>query len=169
MMGGSYGAMGSGMMGGAGGYGPRMIGGLGRMMGGGMMGPGMMGGMMAMHGGGFGMMQGMVAAFDTNGDGLVSPEELRTGLDADLKKFDKNGDGKLSLAEYQGLWLQLMQRAMVRHFQMLDVDGNGEVTRQELDAPARVMERMQTLWKSHGGYGGQMPGRGGAGMMNGDN
>ncbi|MBI1220764.1 MAG: calcium-binding protein [Rhodobacteraceae bacterium] len=157
--------------------GPGMMGGNGPTngngsMGGGMMGNGMMGQMMAMTGGGFGPMGGpgvmgpLFQKFDTNGDGIVSPDELRTGLQAALKQYDKNGDGVLSLDEFSAFYTEVTRPAMVRHFQALDTDGDGKITATEMSAPADRMAQMQKLWQSQHGDGTAVPG---PGMMNGNN
>ena len=44
-----------------------------------------------------------MAEFDSNGDGVLSGQELQaaTGLNAAIKRFDKNGDGQLDEAEIE--------------------------------------------------------------------
>ena len=93
------GHMGPGMMyGRGGGYGM----GPGMMGGGMMMGPGMMGpGMM-----GRGMMgpQMMILMMDTNGDGKLSLEEFQAIHGRMFKYLDKNGDGQLTPDEIHNHW-----------------------------------------------------------------
>lgn len=108
------GMMGSGMMGG-----PMMQGGM--MMPGGMMGPGMMG-----------MGMPLARAFDTNGDGQLTPEEMEAGLRAELTKYDANSDGSLSLDEFQSFYAEMTRTMMVRAFQHADADGDGRVTPEEM-------------------------------------
>ena len=119
----------SGMMGGQGG----MSGMMAHMQ---KMGGGMMGGMGPMS---------MMLAFDTDGDGTVSPEELRTGLQAKLGEFDADGDGSLSISEFETLHSAMIRETMVDRFQYLDADGDGTVTAGEMTAPADVMTRMQSM------------------------
>jgi len=123
--GGQYGMGGSGMGGhGMGGHGGGQGGGYGGGHGGG-------------HGGGYGGgpgMHDMLLGFDANDDGKLSQEEIDQGRANQLKKFDKNGDGTLNLAEYEALWLDAKRERMVDRFQGHDADGDGKVTREEFGA-----------------------------------
>ncbi len=78
-----------------------------------------------------GGMHGMMTAYDANNDGKLSQEEIDQGRANQLKKFDKDGDGALSLAEYEALWLDAMRERMVDRFQDHDDDGDGKVTAEE--------------------------------------
>lgn len=126
--------------------GPGMMGGMGGMMDmmqrmhGNMMGGGMMGGMGPMGGG---MMQMFDA--DADGDGTVTPKEMRTQLQAKLAEYDSDGDGTLSIAEFETLHSAMIRETMVDRFQQLDADGDGAVTAEEMVAPAEMMERMQMM------------------------
>ena len=75
--------------------------------------------------------------FDTNKDGVVTQEEIDKARADQLKRFDKDGDGKLSLKEYEALWLDAMRERMVDRFQRLDRDGDASVTLEEFVAPTR--------------------------------
>lgn len=101
----------------------------------GMGGRGMGGHGMGGHGGGHGMggsgMHDMLHGFDANEDSKLSQEEIDTGRANQLKKFDKDGDGTLSIAEYEALWLDVMREKMVDRFQEHDADGDGKVTTEE--------------------------------------
>ncbi len=133
------------------GYGPQ--GGMMQMM----MGPGGMGQGMGMGIGpaigglpggsmmGGGMMRQLFDQFDTDGNGIVSADEARAGLAAQLEKYDANGDGVLSLGEFEALHADFLRETMVDRFQALDNDGDGQVTLDEITAPARMIERMQSL------------------------
>jgi Ca2+-binding EF-hand superfamily protein len=101
----------------------------GRMMGG-MGGPGMMGG-------------ALFESFDADEDGTLTPDELRAGLEAQLRTYDADGDGSLSIEEFEVLHSAAIREMMVDHFQALDNDGDGRVTGEEITAPAKRMERMQ--------------------------
>ena len=109
-MGGQYGMAGYGGMGGHGGMGGFGMGG---------------------HGGGHGGMHDMLLSFDANDDGKLSQEEIDQGRANQLKKFDKDGNGTLNLAEYEALWLDAMRERMVDRFQGHDSDGDGKVTGEE--------------------------------------
>lgn len=117
-------------------------------------GPGMMGnmgGMMdmmaRMHGNmmGAGMGGGMMQMFDADGDGTTTPDEMRTQLQTKLTEYDSDGDGSLSIAEFEALHSAMIREMMVDRFQHLDADGDGAVTPEEMAAPADRMERMQNM------------------------
>ena len=143
MMHGRDGMMGGGMMGGG-------------MMGGGMMGGGMMGG---------GMMSGMnsyaMRMFDANKDGTLTPEEMTKGMQAEIKTYDADTSGSLSLAEFEAMHAAHTRTMMVRAFQMHDEDGDGQVTEAEIATVATMMQMMMAGAK--GGPG--MHGAGKGGMM----
>lgn len=87
------------------------------------------------HGGGHHEMGGhrghdtdMMAFFDADKDGRLTQDEIDTVRAGQLEKFDADGDGTLSLAEYQALWLDAMRERMVDRFQDHDADGDGRVT-----------------------------------------
>ena len=144
-----------------------------QMQNGGMMGDGM--GMMRGHGGmrdashhgmmggGMGMMMGghqsnSMGAFDTNKDGTLSPEEMTAGIQAELKTYDTDANGKLSLEEFAVMHAAHTRPMTVRAFQMHDSDGDAQVTEAEVAAMAEMMQ-------SHmAGQQGGMPATG-KGMM----
>ncbi len=104
----------------------------------GMMGGGMMGGMGPMHG-------AVMQMFDADGDGTVTAEELRAGLQAKLTEYDSDGDGTLSISEFETLHSVMIRETMVDRFQHLDADGDGSVTADEISAVADTMERMKNM------------------------
>jgi hypothetical protein len=151
-------------------------------------GMGNMGGMMQMmqrmHGqmmsGGMGggmMGSNANAAFDTDGDGTVSPDEMRAGLAAQLAKYDADGNGVLSIAEFETLNSAMIRNSMVDRFQALDEDGDGQITNEEMTAPAARAEKMAAMRALAAERGnGTMPmgegagnGMGQGGMMNNNN
>lgn len=122
------------------GRGGMMGGGMGRMMGMMQMMQDGQNGMMGQGGmGGFGAID---MAYDTDGDGTVSPEELRAGRQAALGTYDADGDGTLSLDEFEAFHADRIRERTVDRFQALDADGDGQVTTEEFAAPAERMERM---------------------------
>ncbi|MHA1559405.1 MAG: EF-hand domain-containing protein [Alphaproteobacteria bacterium] len=85
----------------------------------------------------------LFATFDTDGDGLVTQDEIDGVRAAELAEFDADGDGTLSLEEYQALWLARVYERMVDAFQQLDADGDGEITIEEFNAGlANIVARM---------------------------
>ena len=81
-----------------------------------------------------GAMHGLMERYDTNGDRALTQEELDAARSAQFSEFDTDGDGTLTLAEYQGLWLDAMREQMVDRFQAHDDDGSGTVTAEEFNA-----------------------------------
>lgn len=129
----------------------------GQMIGGGM---GMMGdryGMMGGHGG-MGMMMGIgqhyaMATFDTNKDGTLSSEEMTAGIQAEIKTYDADGNGALSLEEFAVMHAARTRPMTVRAFQMHDPDGDAQVTEAEMAATAAMMQSFS------GWQHGNMPGK----------
>jgi Ca2+-binding EF-hand superfamily protein len=87
------------------------------------------------------MMGHNMKVFDTDENGSITPEERRNGLLAELKKYDTNEDGTLSIAEFEALHSAHIRNKMVDRFQMLDEDGDGKVTEAEMSAGADKMEK----------------------------
>lgn len=97
---------------------------------------------------------GQAAAIDTDGDGLLSVEEIaamhiraattRANDHATrmIERQDSDGDGKLSVAEMS------VRPMPARMFEMLDADGDGAITEAEVDA---AQERMAE--RRGGGHG----------------
>ena len=100
------------------------------------------------HGGGRRMME----EYDTNEDGKLTQEEVDQARAGQLKKFDKDGDGMLSIGEYEALWLDAMRERMVDRFQEHDADGDGKVTQEEFGKRyAHMIKRMDR--NGDGAYG----------------
>lgn len=116
----------------------------GQMMGAGTMGPMQCAMMGAMDGRMMGMM-GMMGRLDTDADGEVTGDEARAALSAKLTEYDKDGDGTLSIAEFEALHTAMICETMVDRFQYLDADGDGRVTSDEMTAPADQFERMERM------------------------
>jgi len=104
----------------------------------GMMGSGMAGFAGQMMGGG----DHLQAIFDTDKDGTVTPEELRTGLLDALKTYDADGNGTLSLDEFETMHTAHIRETTVDRFQAFDADGDGQITAEEMAAPAERMQHM---------------------------
>ncbi len=109
----------------------------------------MMGGGMPMIGGPGGMagmdrdMMQMMMSGDMMGSGMAgtqSATDSGSKMRARLAEFDADGDGSLSLAEFETLHAAMIRELTVDRFQHLDADGDGRVTADEMGAPARRME-----------------------------
>ena len=74
------------------------------------------------------MMRERLNEADSDGDGKVTKAEIKTKQEANLAKYDTNNDGQLSLEEYKPLWIERHNRRIVRSFQFLDANGNGQVS-----------------------------------------
>jgi Ca2+-binding EF-hand superfamily protein len=81
--------------------------------------------------------------FDANQDGRLTQAEIDQVRQSRLAEFDQNGDGSLSLEEYQALWVAAMRESMVDRFQAHDDDGDGMVTAEEFGEPFdRIVSRL---------------------------
>jgi Ca2+-binding EF-hand superfamily protein len=93
------------------------------------------------HGMGPGMDQGperleqLYMLYDTNKDGKITQDEVNAARTAILADADTDKSGSLNIAEFQNAWLKLNNLRMVRDFQRLDVNGDGQVTKEEFDQP----------------------------------
>lgn len=105
-------------------------------------GPGpLMGGPM-MNGATTGAAMPLFDAFDRSANGEISQADIDAVRTERLAAFDSDGDGALTLDEYEALWLDAMHTRMVRGFQRLDVDGDTLVTAEEFLAPFnRIVDR----------------------------
>ena len=74
------------------------------------------------------MMRERLNEADSDGDGKATKAEIKTKQEANLAKYDTNNDGQLSLEEYKPLWIERHNRRIVRSFQFLDANGNGQVS-----------------------------------------
>jgi Ca2+-binding EF-hand superfamily protein len=131
----------------------------------------------------------MFEAIDTDGDQMISPQELKKAI-AGLKKLDADGDGSISLAEAspqggRGAFFGGDPAQMVdRMFEQNDKNGDGKLTEDELDPRmagmlrnadengdgaidkeelTKSMENMRNRFGGPGGPGGQRGGFGGPG------
>ncbi len=91
-----------------------------------------------------GMMGGaMQKMLGTDGDKTVTPEEASAQLQAMLKQYDADTSGTLSISEYEALHSAMIREMMVDRFQHLDADGDGQITAEEMNAPAAQAKRMK--------------------------
>src|SRR5918995_1082498 len=97
------------------------------------------------HGGGHhgGGAMRLFEQFDANQDGRLTQAEIDQARQSRLAEFDQDGDGSLSLEEYQALWMDAMRERMVDRFQSHDDDGDGLVTSEEFAEPfGRIVSRL---------------------------
>ncbi len=120
------------------------------------------------HHKGWGMHR-MMERFDTNEDSKLTQSELDGARTKLLATHDGNKDGKLSLDEFEKLWLEVKRRRMVRGFQRIDKDGDASITLNEFLKPfSKIIERLDRnedgvldkqdrrhhKWQSRGHHGG---------------
>ena len=85
----------------------------------------------------------LMETFDQNNDGKLTQVEVEQTRQERFAQFDTDSDGKLSLQEYEALWLDAMRSRMVDRFQDLDDDGDAAVTTEEFVAPfEQLISRM---------------------------
>jgi Ca2+-binding EF-hand superfamily protein len=82
--------------------------------------------------GGMGMpVMRMAREADTDKDRALSQAEIDAFVTEKVRLGDANGDGNLSLDEFQTVWLSIVRPTMVDRFQDLDEDGDGSITAAE--------------------------------------
>ncbi len=83
--------------------------------------------------------------YDTNGNGTVSEAEIAAEQTRLFGAVDVDGDGKLSVAEFRRRGRLIMRTGGATLFDMLDVNGDQQVTVEELHGPkARWLKRYNT-------------------------
>ncbi|CTQ47640.1 EF-hand domain-containing protein [Roseibium aggregatum] len=105
------------------------------------------------------MMDGTMMRMMMGGDMMDAPaaDAGRTEMLSRLTEFDADGDGTLSLSEFETLHAALARETTVDQFQHLDADGDGKITQTEMVAPARRMEMRGMSPGSPGTMMRQMP------------
>jgi Ca2+-binding EF-hand superfamily protein len=87
--------------------------------------------------------QSLFETFDANQDGTLTQAEVDQARQSKLAEFDRDGNGSLSLEEYQALWMDAMRERMVDRFQGHDDDGDGMVTAEEFGNDySRIISRL---------------------------
>jgi Ca2+-binding EF-hand superfamily protein len=116
------------------------------------------------EGGGRGMRQPspeMLKKFDKDGDGKLSQEEAKAAREARqaemLKLYDKDGDGKLSDDETKAMReaQQAKRKALIEKY---DADKDGKLDETERKAAADAGEDLSVLMGGRGPGGGQRRG-----------
>lgn len=131
------------------------------------------GGFAAHHGGFHERGRRMFQELDQNADGKVTQAEVKARSENRLATFDADKDGRLSLDEFQAMWLEFVRPRMVDRFQAFDEDGDAAITQAELtgrlsgmierldrndDGAVTKQELRRTLrhfWRGHHGGRGQ--------------
>ena len=92
-----------------------------------------------------------MSGMDANGDGRTSRAEYRVGLVDGSMKFDRNSDGRVTIAEMPAATrLPGIKGIMVKVFKQNDTSGDGALSREELGARAEA--RFTQLDTSADGY-----------------
>ncbi|MEM7403673.1 MAG: hypothetical protein AAF458_00210 [Pseudomonadota bacterium] len=83
--------------------------------------------------------------YDTNQDQVVTASEVNAERSKTLATHDANGDGALTMAEFEQVWLERMRPRLERAFQRLDTDGDARVSSGEYQQTTdRLMSRLDT-------------------------
>ncbi len=79
----------------------------------------------------------MIELLDTSGDGKVSLTEITDEQRRLIAAIDVNRDGKLSADEFRRRGRLLMSLRTYTLFDLLDADGDGQLTADEIAAPSK--------------------------------
>ena len=85
---------------------------------------------------GFAFADDHLSQYDTNGDGVVTSDEILAAKTTEFTDADTNGDDALSLAEFQNLQNSLQTSRIESAFDNLDADDDSSITLAELTASA---------------------------------
>jgi hypothetical protein len=85
----------------------------------------------------------MLAKYDTDGNGVLSAEEMTAAHAAEIATYDTDANGTLSLEEFQAMHAAheqaQMEAMLAARFAALDADGDGQVSDAEMTAAAGQM------------------------------
>lgn len=88
------------------------------------------------------MMMEIFRQADADGDGKLSQEELDAFIAGQVSEANTDGTDGVTLEEFEIIWLNLTNRAMVRTFQFMDTDGDAVISQEEIDERfGKVVER----------------------------
>jgi hypothetical protein len=76
-------------------------------------------------------------SFDSNGDGKVTLDEFNTASADRFKKMDKNADGRLTEEEFSTYVQARREQRRLERFKTVDADNNGSVSKDEYLAAQR--------------------------------
>lgn len=112
----------------------------------------MMARMMQMH---RAMMVGQ-NAMGMMGQGMMpgsDQQALGPDMEVNLQEYDADGDGSLTLEEFEALHMQTLREQMVDRFQDLDADGDGQVSQEEITQAEQRTSTMQAMNSGSGSDG----------------
>lgn len=78
----------------------------------------------------------MMNEFDADGDRLISNEEAYGKLQSMHGQADDDNDGLLTFGEFTPIYAMVMREVIVDQFQVLDADGDGAISGNEMTASA---------------------------------
>ena len=79
------------------------------------------------------MFRTILTEVDADKDGAITQAEVDAFRQAKVAGADANSDGGLSIDEFDTVYRELTRSNMVRAFQRLDTDGDGTITKAEMD------------------------------------
>jgi EF hand len=89
------------------------------------------------------VFQNLFTQVDADKDGTLTQAEIDTFRAAQVASADASKDGSLSIDEFETLYRSFIRPKMVDAFQNVDADGDGQITKAELDARlANVVARL---------------------------
>lgn len=82
---------------------------------------------------------------DTDGDRLLSAEEIRAPLEEDFARVDANGDGQVCRTEFITAYRHVyLRQEATKVIENNDTDGDGVLSAEELGVPEEVFEALDT-------------------------
>ncbi|CAN7670961.1 EF-hand domain-containing protein [Mesorhizobium sp. LjNodule214] len=90
--------------------------------------------------------QRILQRIDTNGDGLISKDEMKVAREHLFKKLDRNGDGVIDENEVESARQAIKDRAEVaqaragNRWRRMDTNGDGKVSEEEFTASMPLFE-----------------------------
>ncbi|MEM9107046.1 MAG: calcium-binding protein, partial [Pseudomonadota bacterium] len=70
--------------------------------------------------------------YDVNKDGVITQEEVEAVIEERFNSF-AGENGVITLDDFRAAWLENSRRPMVRAFQRMDRDGDGQISAEELE------------------------------------
>ena len=101
----------------------------------------------------------MMEILDTNKDGKITADEIAAEQRRMLAAVDVDGDGAVSVEEFRRRGQLLMSVGATSMFDMLDTNGDGKITIDELTAPSRRWFGRYDANKDGGIEASEMPDR----------